>query len=177
MMCMLWMYVCLYCMGMYAWVYAWVVYVRSVCMCTGVCSCEFMCSVACCSDANSFVRSEPVTRDSDPIRIRDRYGPDSQAIRRPIHRIIRWSVLVRVVKTIQRFNFKTASFHVSICSCIIFFIYHCLYYYMLPVSFHVTVWDILTALLPVSLHEISKNSYRIYLVDISYKCMLINMHA
>ena len=66
------------------------------------------------------------------------------------------------------------------CECLLlyhFFIYCCLYYYMLPVSFHVTVWDILTALLPVSLHEISKNSYRIYLVDISYRCMLINMHA
>jgi len=166
---------CVCCECMYAYT-VWVcmlgcmheyVYVCSICMCTGVCSCEFMCSVACCSDADSFVRSEPVTGDSDPIRIHDRYGPDSQAIRRPIHRIIGWSVLVRAVKSRQRFDFKIASFHVSICSCIIFLIYHCLYYYMLPVSFHVTVWDILTVLLSISLHETSVNSYRIYLVDMN----------
>ena len=29
-----------------------------VCLCTCVCSCEFMRSVACCSDSDSFVRSE-----------------------------------------------------------------------------------------------------------------------
>jgi len=29
-----------------------------MCLCTGVCSCEFMYSVACCSDSDSFVRSK-----------------------------------------------------------------------------------------------------------------------
>ena len=53
------------------------VYVCSVCMCTGICSCEFMCPVACCSDADSFMQSELVTGDPDPIRIRDCYEPDS----------------------------------------------------------------------------------------------------
>jgi len=126
------------------------VYVCSVCMCTGVCPCEFMCSVACCSDADSFMRPEPVTVDPDPIWNRDCYGHDSQAIRRPIHRMICRSVPVRAVKTRRRFGFKTVSFHVSVCSCIIFLIYCCLYYYILSVSFHVTVWDILPVLLPVT---------------------------
>ena len=34
------------------------VYVCSVCICTGVCSCEFIYSVACCNNVDSFVRSE-----------------------------------------------------------------------------------------------------------------------
>ena len=50
------MYICIY---MYAYVCMHrCICMYVVCMCTGVCSCEFMCSVACCSDADSFVRFE-----------------------------------------------------------------------------------------------------------------------
>jgi len=41
---------------------------------------EFMCPIAWCSDADSFVRSEWVTGDPDPIQIHNNYGPDIQAI-------------------------------------------------------------------------------------------------
>ena len=55
--------------------------------------------VACCSGADSFVRSEPVIGDLDPIWIRARYGPDTQEIRIHIYGMIRRLVLVRTVKT------------------------------------------------------------------------------
>ena len=57
--------------------------------------------------------------DPDPIRIRVRSGPDTMAIRRPIPGMIRRSVPVRAVKTRWRFGSETASFHVSVCFCLI----------------------------------------------------------
>ena len=60
------------------------------------------------------VRSGPVVEDPDPIRIRARCGPDTQAIRRPIHGMSRRSVLVRAVKTRRRFSSEIASFQVSV---------------------------------------------------------------
>jgi len=58
------------------------------------------------------------TGDPDPIRIRAQFGPDTMVIWRPIHGMIRRSVSVRAVKTRWRFGSKTASFHVSVCSCV-----------------------------------------------------------
>jgi len=62
------------------------------------------------------VRSGFVAGDPDPIRICTRYGPDTQAIQRTIHRMIRRSVVVRAVKTRRRFGSEIMSFHVSACS-------------------------------------------------------------
>ena len=115
------------------------VYVCGVCMCTDVCSCEFIWLVACYNDADSFVQSEPVTGDPDPIRIRVSCGPDIQAIRRPTHRMIQRFVLVRAVKTGWQFGSKTASFHVSACFCIISLFIVVSIVYMLLVLFHLTV--------------------------------------
>ena len=71
------------------------------------------------------------------------------------HRMIRRSVPVRAVKTRRRFRFKIASFHVSVCSCIISSfivissIYICyLLYFMWPSSLFTSMitcipsWDI-----------------------------------
>ena len=67
-----------------------------------------------------FVRwyPNPATGDPDLIRIRARCEPDTQAIRRPIHGMIRRLVPVRAVKTRRRFGSETASFHVSVRSCV-----------------------------------------------------------
>ena len=99
----------------------------------------YVCLVASDSDADSSVRSEPVTGDLDLIQIRVHYKPNTLAIRRPTHGMIRMFVPVRTVKTIQRFGSKTASFHVSVFSCIIFLSIISLYIYILLISFHVTV--------------------------------------
>ena len=95
------------------------VYIYGVCMYTGVCSCEFMGWVACCNIADSFVRSEPITGDPDPIWIRARCKPDRLTIQKLIHRMIQRFVPVHSVKTRRRFRPKIASFHVRVCSCII----------------------------------------------------------
>ena len=68
------------------------------------------------------VRSGPVAGDPDPIQIRARCGPDTMAIRRPIHEMIRKLVPVRAVKARRRFVPETASFHVSV-RLVFFFIY------------------------------------------------------
>jgi len=87
------------------------------------------------------VRSGPlreirtVTGDPDSIRILARYGHDTMAIRRQAHGMIRISVQVRAVKTRRRFGSETASFHVSVRSCV-FIVTDMLY--MLPLSFYVT---------------------------------------
>ena len=118
------------CMWVYPCMYARVACLYGYMCIMGVCWFPFLfvCLVACYSISDSFVRSESVTGDSDPIWIRNHYGPDTQAIREPIHGMIRRSVPVHVVKTRQRFSFETMSFHVSDYSCIIFFIYHYQYY-------------------------------------------------
>ena len=67
------------------------------------------------------VRSGPVAGDPDPIRIRARCGPDTKVIRRPTHGMIRISVPVRTVKTRRRFSSEIASFHVSVCSSVVFY--------------------------------------------------------
>ena len=46
---------------------------------------------------------------------------------------------VRALETRRLFGFKTASFHVSVCSCIIFLFLVVNIIYMLPVSFYLTV--------------------------------------
>jgi len=76
--------------------------------------------------------------DPDPIHIRVRYGVDTLAIRRPIHELIQSSVPVRVVKTRRRFSSKIASFHVSVCSYVIFLFIVASSIYILLVLFHVT---------------------------------------
>jgi len=78
------------------------------------------------------------SRDPDPIRICVRCGADTLAIQRPTHRMIRRSVPVRAMKTRRRFGSKTASFHMSICSYIIFLFIIVSSIYMWLVSFHVT---------------------------------------
>jgi len=81
-----------------------------MCLCTDVCSRKFMCLVACCNDMDPL----------QDIRICTRYGPDTLAIRRPIHGMIWRSIPLRALKTRRRFGSKTASFHVSVCSRVIF---------------------------------------------------------
>ena len=138
-------------------VHAWMCMNVDVCVCVDVCMCILytyvylgvcmstcMCMYKCVwvgiyivsiwLDGTVFrtclVRSGPVTGDSDPTRIRVRRGADTLTIWRLTDRMIRRSIPAHAVKSRRRFGFKTASFHVSICSCIIFLIYHCLYYYM-----------------------------------------------
>jgi len=69
-------------------------------------------SVAGYNGANSFVQSNPVTGNSDLIRIGVHCGPDTPAIQRPTYEMIRRSVPVHAAKTRLRFNSKIASFHV-----------------------------------------------------------------
>ena len=114
--------VCTVCVWMVACIYVYInvcmcilIYMR-VCimlacvMCVGVNSPSLcVCLVVWYSNADSLVRSEPVTGDSDLIRIRIRCGPDTLAIRRLTYEMIRRFVPVHAVKTRQRF-------HVSVCS-------------------------------------------------------------
>ena len=76
----------------------------------------YMCLVACCSVSDSFGEIRTIAGDPNPIHIRTRYGPDTHAIRRLTHGMIRRPVPIRAVKTRQRFGSETASFHVSVCS-------------------------------------------------------------
>jgi len=85
----------------YAYMYVYNVYVSVVYQC--------VCLVTCHSDMDPLARSGPVTG-----------GPDTQVIQRPKYGTILRSILVRTVKTRRRFSFKIASFHVSVCSYIIF---------------------------------------------------------
>ena len=112
-----------------------IVYAWGVCMSM----CIYMCS-ACMFYGCTFVwvhvfdyavqRFGPVWRDPDPlrkVRIYARYGPDTMAIRRPTHEMIRRFLPVRVMKTRRRFGFKTASFHMSICL-LVYFNFSVLFY-------------------------------------------------
>jgi len=156
---------CIWCKCILVYVCVWVYTYVSGCTCGCVRIYVYL-SVAFCSDLDSFVRPKSVTGDPDPIRICANYEPDTLAIRKPTHEIIRRSPRVRAVKTRRRFGSKTASFHVSVCSCIIFLIYHCQYY--LYVTRIISCdWDILPVWLSVSLHETSVSAHIIYLVDMS----------
>ena len=55
-------------------------------MCTGVCSCEFMCWLRITAITDSLVRSE---LDNERIRFVSRYGLDTLTIRTPTHEMIR----------------------------------------------------------------------------------------
>jgi len=112
------------CILIYPWVYARVAYLYGY-TCEyimGICWFPFLfvCSIACYSVSNSFVRSELSNRDPDLIRSCARYAPNTLAIRRSMHRMIQRFVPVHAVKTRRRFGSKTTSFHVSVCSCTIF---------------------------------------------------------
>jgi len=61
-----------------------------------------------------------ITEDQNPIRTCVCCGSDRLAIRRPINGMIRRFLPVRAVKTRRWFGSKTASFHVSVCFCVIF---------------------------------------------------------
>jgi len=67
-------------------------------------------------------RYRPVWWDSDllqKIQFSARYEPDTLAIQRPTHVMIRRFILVHAVKTRRWFGFKLTSFHVSVCSYVI----------------------------------------------------------
>ena len=80
-----------------------------------------------------------VTGDPDLLRIGVCYGPNALASQRPTRRMIQRSVPVRAVKTRRQFSSKTASFHVSVCSCIFSLFLFVYIIRMLPISFHLTV--------------------------------------
>ena len=61
-----------------------------------------------------------VTEDLYPIQIRVSGVPIRQPIQRSMHEMIRRSITFREVKTKRRFESKTVSFHVSVCSYVIF---------------------------------------------------------
>ena len=77
------------------------------------------CVWLCCSDSDLIERSELVTEDPDSIRICVRRVPIRQAIRRPTYESTRRSVSVRTMQTRQRFGPETASFHLTVCFCVI----------------------------------------------------------
>ena len=120
----LYIYVCIkLCMYVYTRIYVCICMYVGVHVCVGVLEWALRVYlyvlyvlVACCSISDSFGDIRTVAGDPDPIRIRARCEPDTQAIRRPVHEMICRTVPVRVVKTRWRFGFETASFHVSVCS-------------------------------------------------------------
>jgi len=114
------------------------VYVLHMYMCVFMCILIFMCGCTCICVHFSCTRD--LTGDPYPIRICSHCGPDTLAISRPIHGMIRRSVLVRVVKNRWWFRSKTTLFHVSVCSYIISLFIGFSRIYMLLISFHVTIW-------------------------------------
>ena len=72
------------------------------------------------------------------VHICARYGPDTLAIRRPTQEMIQRSIPVNAVET-RQFRPKIASFHVSVCSCIIFLFTVVSWRLYVLVSFHVTI--------------------------------------
>jgi len=113
------------------------------------------------------VRSELVTGDSDPIRLRVCYGPDSQAVRRPTYEMICRSVSVHAVKTRHRIGPKTASFHVSVCS-------HIFFLFTVASSVHGSIriisCDYMTyfnSMISRTIHMISVTVHLMYFIDMS----------
>ena len=138
-----------------------------VCTCTGVCSCEFMCLVACHSDADSFVQSTGNRRPGpDPDLCSQ--SVDTLGDSKTDYEMIWRFVPIRAVKTRRWFGSKIA-FHFKWVFAFVLFSYLSLSIAIsvLLVSFHVTIWYIIPAWLCVSLHETSLSAHLIYLVDMS----------
>ena len=112
------MYVCVYSyICMYVWVYVYVLYYVSVCVYVYVCVCISSCVYDCVLQW-----SRSIWWDLNPLQeiwICTHYGPDTLAIRTPIHGMIQRSVAVRAVKIRWQFESKITSFHVSVYSIII----------------------------------------------------------
>ena len=137
-----------------------------------------MCLVACCNASNPFGEIQTVAGDPDRIQIRARCGPDTMMIRRPIHVMIRRSVLVRAVKTRRWFGSETASFHVSVCfclfpyfplsinTCVLIFIISCGYLlYFTSLITCITSWDIYDCSLYLrSRYELVSMSFHVLVV-------------
>jgi len=116
-------FICM-CILVYMYVYRCTrvyVYVCGMCMYTGVCSCEFMCSAARCSVSDSFVRSGLGNRRIGFVPLWTRHIDDSKTDP--------WDDLE--VRTGSRsedqiaIRFQNCIISVSICSCIIFLLYRC----------------------------------------------------
>ena len=105
--------------------------------------------------------------DPNLIRIRAHCGPDTMAIRRLAHEMIRKSVPVRAVKTRQRFGSETASFHVSVRSCTFPYLPLPVCIYMLHLLFHVAFCYMLSVWLLVLLHKTPMIAHFNYVVDMS----------
>jgi len=73
------------------------------------------------------IRSRPITGDLDWCSLWTRYTGDLKTDLLDDPEIC----TVNVVKTRRRFESKIVSFHVSVCSYIYFFIYHCQYIYVI----------------------------------------------
>ena len=181
------------CLGVFTWLCAWVCYNIHACIYVYICVytciriyvgvhvclcvyveecirvrgyiCVFMCLVVCYSVTDLFGEIRTIAGDPDPIRICASYRPNTIAIRKSIHGMIRRSVPVRAVKTRRRFSSKTASFHVNVCSWVFLYLLLLVCAYMLLLSFHVTFCYILPIWLLVSLHEALVIIHLICVVD------------
>ena len=110
----------------------------SVCLSTCVIMFKYvwvcdMCTVACFSDSDPFGEIRTGCRRPRPDLDSCRCGPDTMVIRRPTHGMIRISVPVCAVKTRRLFGSETASFHVSVRSCVLTIVgmhYSCSYHFM-----------------------------------------------
>jgi len=112
------------------------------------------------------------TRSCDPDPLREiqsctSYGFDTQTIQKLTHGMIQRFIKVRVMENRRWFGSKTASFHVSICSCLFSYLPLSVGIYILLVSFHVTFCYILLVWLHGSLHETSMIVHLMYLVDMN----------
>jgi len=118
------------------------------------------------------VRSVPIAGDSYLCPLCTRYAGDSKKTN---NQMIQRFIPVRAVKIRRRFEFKTASFHVSVCSCIIFLIIIAsLYIYMLIISFHLIVWYFW----PVDYRTITYDiSDRTPYVSSWYEYLLVSFHV
>ena len=107
-----------------------------------------------------------VTGDPDPIWICVRKGPNTYAIRRPIHEIICRLVPVCAV------NPKFCHFMWMFVLMSFLYLLLSVSVYMLLLSFHVIVWFILPVWLLVLLHEISMSFHLNYVVYMSIFCVI-----
>ena len=162
------MYVCVYSYICMMWVYL-CMYARVACMYEYMCEC-IMCVLILlplCVFGGILQRYELVWWDPDPLQetwICARFEPYSVAIRRPVHEMIWRFVPIHTVKTRRWFGFKTASFHVSVCSYVIFLFIVASSTYMLLVLFHVIIWYIWPVWLPILFHMMSVNVHFYYTV-------------
>ena len=160
--CIMYMCVCLVFVDVYIYVYRCVcIDVWRVCLYMWVCICVYLW-------VSVYFSCNARTCHAIRIWICSRYGLVTLAIQKPTHGMIQRFVSVRAVKTRQRFGYKIASFHVSICSCIISLFTVVCSIYMLLILFHVIIWYIWPVWLPVPFHVTSVTVHLIYLVDLSY---------